>query len=218
MNEDLPLRVDFEDGAAAIADEEIAFRVESRASSDAHTFDIVGEFARGIDAIDVAFSARGDEEVAVGIEGEAGGIENSGDEWSGAAIGADADDGDWRLLAARAGDGGVDHAGAADGGTGDGVQAVVKLAGDAEAGGVGGAGGRADFNEPGGGLGGNAKGQTRGPAMSTWAGWSSTSDGGHAEAVGAQIGAYQLDFAQRQSGGGHDVVDARRPGARMGAG
>src|ERR1700722_3010490 len=101
MNKDLALAIDFEDGAAAIADEEIALGVECCAGCHTHTFDVLREFAGRIDTVDVAFSARGDEQVALGIEGEAGGVEDSGDEWSGAAVGADADDGDGRLLATR---------------------------------------------------------------------------------------------------------------------
>ena len=142
----------------------------------------------------------------------------SGDERSGAAVGADAHDGDGRLLAARAGDGGVDHAGAADGGAGDGVQAVVELARDAQGRGIGGAGRGAHFNQAGGGFAGNAKGQARGPAHQDVGRLAVDIDGGQAEAVRAEIDADQLDFAQRQSGGGHNVVDARAAAAVAGAG
>ena len=46
VDEDLPLGIDLEDGAAAVADEEIALGVEGRAGGDAHAFDIDGELAR----------------------------------------------------------------------------------------------------------------------------------------------------------------------------
>jgi hypothetical protein len=109
---------------------------KGRAGGDAHAFGVDGGLAGGVDAVDVALGAGGDEEVAVGIEGQAGGVEDAGDEGGSAAVGADADDGDGGLLAARAGDGGVDHAGAADGGAGDGMQALGELAGDAEGAGL----------------------------------------------------------------------------------
>jgi hypothetical protein len=50
VNEDLALAIDFEDGAAAISDEQIAFGVECSTGGNTHAFDILGEFARGIDA------------------------------------------------------------------------------------------------------------------------------------------------------------------------
>jgi hypothetical protein len=184
VDEDLALGIDLEDGAAAVADEEIAVGVKGRAGGDAHAFGVDGGLAGGVDAVDVALGARGDEEVAVGIEGQAGGVEDAGDEGSGAAVGADAHDGDGRLLAARAGDGGVDHAGAADGGAGDGMQAVGELAGDAQGGRVAGAGGVADFNEPGGSLLGTRKTRRVGRLMRTWAGWPSTSTAGKPKPLG----------------------------------
>ena len=88
----------------------------------------------------------------------------SGDERRGAAVDADAHHGDGRLLAARAGDGGVDHAGAADDGAGDRVQAVVELARDAHGAGIGGAGRGAHFNQA---RGGRSRGRERPGA---WAG------------------------------------------------
>src|SRR3569833_991310 len=40
VNEDLAVAVDFEDGSTAIADEEIALRIEDSASGDAHAFGV----------------------------------------------------------------------------------------------------------------------------------------------------------------------------------
>ena len=78
-----------------------------------------------------------------------------------AAAGADAHHGNRRLLAALAGDRGVDHARAADGGAGDGMQSVRKLARDAQRNRVAGAGGIAHLDQAGGGFVGNSKGQPR---------------------------------------------------------
>src|ERR1035438_3598404 len=76
VDEDLALGIDFEDGAAAVADEEVALGVESCACCHAHALDVYGGLARCVYAVDVALSAGGDEEVAVGVEGQAGGVED----------------------------------------------------------------------------------------------------------------------------------------------
>ncbi len=104
-----------------------------------------------------------------------------------AAVGADAHDGDGRLLAARAGDGGVDHAGAADGGAGDGVQAVVELAGDANISGVGRTGRAADLNEAARGIAGDAEGEARGPAHEHVCRLAIDDDDGRAKAIRAEM-------------------------------
>ena len=114
------------------------------------------------------------------------------------------------MLAARAGDGGIDHAGAADGGAGDGMEAVIELAGDAEGSGVGGAGGRADFNEAGGGLRGDAKGETRGTAHEDVGRLAVDERRRAGRSRWGREDAGQLDFAAGQSGGREDVVDARQ--------
>ena len=141
VDEDLALGIDFEDGAAAVADKEVALGVEGRAGSHAHALGVNGELAGGVDAIDIALGARGDKEISLGIEGQAGGVQDAGDKRRAAAVGANANHRDRGLLAAGAGDGGVDHAGAADGRAGDRMQAVGKLAGHAQGHGVGDAGG-----------------------------------------------------------------------------
>src|SRR5512135_1048955 len=132
MDEDLALGVDFEDGAAAVTDEEIAFRVKDATCGDAHAFGVERRLASTVDAVNIALSARGDIELSIGAEGEAGSIEQASCEGSATAVGADAHYGDRCLLATRAGDGGVDHAGAADGGTGNGMQTVREEMCDAQ--------------------------------------------------------------------------------------
>ena len=66
--------------------------------------------------------------------------------------------------------------------------------------------------------GGDAKGEARGAAHEDVGRMVVDEDRGRAEAVGAEIGAGQLDFAEGQRGGGDDVVDAgiRRPCERIG--
>src|SRR5579863_12116 len=161
MNKNLALRIDLEDGAAAVAYEKIACWVECCAGGYTHAFHILRELSGRIDAIDVSLGSRSNEEIAVGIEGQARGVQNSGDEGSGAAIGRDSDDGNGCLLAARAGDGGIHHAGTADRGTGDWMKAVIELAGDSDGRGICCAGGRANFNESGGSLSGYSKDEAR---------------------------------------------------------
>jgi hypothetical protein len=88
------------------------------------------------------------------------------------------------------------------------MKAVAELAGDAEGRGVAGAGGAADFDEAGGGLLGDAKSKARGPAHEDMGGVAVNEDGWGTEGEGAEMRADELDFAMRQSGGGHDVVNA----------
>src|SRR5215472_5745061 len=149
VDEDFAVWIDLEDGAAAVADEEVSIAVECGACGDTHSFGVDGELACGIDAVDVALGARGDEEVAVGVEGEPGGVENAFDVGSASAVRADADYGDGGGLAALAGDGGVDHSRGAHRGTGDRVQSGVELAGDAKRSGIARPGDRADFHHSG---------------------------------------------------------------------
>jgi hypothetical protein len=71
---------DLEDGAGAVADEEVAVAIEGDAGGDAHAFGVGGDGALGRDAVDGALGARAGVEVAVGVEGEAGGVEQLADE------------------------------------------------------------------------------------------------------------------------------------------
>ena len=209
MDEDLALRIDFEDGAAAVADEEVALGVEGRAGGHAHALGVEGGLAGVVDAVDVALGARGDEEVALGIEGQAGGVEDAGDEGRAAAVGADAHHRYGGLLAARAGDGGVDHAGAADRRAGDRMQAVRELMSNAQRHGVADAGGVAEFDQAGGGVRGDAEGQASGPAHQHLSRLAAKQNRGRSGGGWTEMSADQLHFAERQRGSGIDGVDAR---------
>ena len=92
------------------------------------------------------------------------------------------------------------------------MQALEELAGDAQGSGVAGAGWVANLDEAGGGLIGNAEGQRAGAAHQQVGGVAVDQNGGQGRANGAEIRAGQLDLASGQSGGGHNVVDARRAG------
>ena len=210
VHKDLPLRIDLEDGAAAVAHKQIALGVEGGAGGHAHAFGIDREVARRVHAVHIALGAGGHKQVAVGIEGQTGGIQNAGDKGGAAAIGAHAHHGDRRLLAARAGDGGVDHAGTADSGAGHRVQAVVELAGNAQRRGIGRACGGAHFNQACGGLRGHAESQARGPAHQHMRRFAVHEHGGHAEAVRTEKDARQLHFA-------HGAKPRREPRRRRGA-
>jgi hypothetical protein len=90
------------------------------------------------------------------------------------------------------------------------VEAVIELAGDAEGGGVGGTGGSANFNEPGGSLKGNAKNEARRTAHENVGRLIVDGNRGQAEAVWAERDSDQLDFAIGQRGGRENLVDARQ--------
>ena len=213
MDENLALDVDLEDGAAPVADEEIAFAVESAAGSHAHAFSVNSKLTTGIDAIDDTFSARSNKQIPFRVEGEACGVKDAGDEGRTASVGADAHDGDRGLLAASAGDGGIDHSGTAYGGAGDGMKAVVELARDADVCSVCGAGWAADFYEAARGVAGDAKGETCGAAHENVGRFAIDKHRRRTEAVGPEKNAGQFDFAEGKYGGRGDVVDARKRGS-----
>ena len=180
--------------------------VEGCAGGHAHALGVDGEFAGVVDAVDVALGAGGDEEVAVGGEGQAGGVEDAGDEGGSAAVGADADDGDGCLLAAGAGDGGVDHAGAADGGAGDGVQAVGELAGHAEGAVLLAPEGLRTSMRPVEACSGTRKARRVGRLMRTWAGLAVDQDGGRDRRPRGPRWAPSSSISPSgQRGGGDDV-------------
>jgi len=191
---------DFEDGAGAVADVEVAFGVEDAAGGGSEAFGVGGGFAAGVDAVDGSVGARGDVEVAGRVEGEACGVENAGDEGGADAVGADADDGDGGLFAAGPGDGGEDHAGAGDNGAGDGMESVREEAGDAELCCVAGAFGSTDFGEAFGGVGGDAEFEAGGAAHEQMSAESVDVDGGQGETVRAEMAAEELDFTVGKRG------------------
>src|SRR5271155_4286483 len=71
---------DFENRAAAIADVEAAAFVERKAGGDAHALDPLHCAAVGRDAVHGAVVSAGNEEIAVTIDGQAGGVHHFGDE------------------------------------------------------------------------------------------------------------------------------------------
>src|SRR6202522_117842 len=79
-DENFAVRSDFENRAAAIADVEAAALVERQAGSDAHALDPLHCAAVGRDAVHGAVVAAGNEEIAVTIDGQAGGVHHLGDE------------------------------------------------------------------------------------------------------------------------------------------
>ena len=88
------------------------------------------------------------------------------------------------------------------------MQAVGQLACHAQRHGVAGAAGTADFNQAGGGQFRDEEGQAGWPAHQYMGGLAVDQHGGRTEAVRAEIGADEFDFAQGERGGGHDDVDA----------
>ena len=110
--------------------------VEGDAGGDAHAFGVSGDRALGGDAVDGAFGAGTGVEVAVGAEGEAGGVEQIADERADLEVALDLKDGDGNGLAAGSGDGGVDVAVRVDCGVGYGVEIFGHGNGDAEVEGV----------------------------------------------------------------------------------
>src|SRR5690349_21193638 len=70
----LPLAADLEDGAAAIADVEIAVRIEDDASGHAHAFHINCAVARRRHAVDVPLLAAGNVEHVVVVDGHSAGV------------------------------------------------------------------------------------------------------------------------------------------------
>ena len=114
--------VDLEDGAGAVADEEVAVAVEGDAGGDAHAFGVGGDGSLGGDAVDGAFGAGAGVEVALGVEGEAGGVEQVADEGCDLEVALDFEDGDgdWPGRGSRRG--GEDVAVGVDGGVGYGVE------------------------------------------------------------------------------------------------
>ena len=185
--------------------------VEYRAGGHAHALGIDREFAGRIHAVHRPLRARGHKEIAIGIESQAGGVEDAGDKGGAAPVRADADHRDRRGLAALAGDGGVDHARAAHGRAGDGVQAgrSARAPRAAE---------RRCWRRAGCALPPcrlrpvRARGKPGArPAHDHVRRGAIHQHRGRAEAVRAQVAAGQLHFAQRQRGG----RDARRQcGAR----
>src|SRR6266568_5971888 len=84
---DFALRIYLEDGAAAVADEKIAFRIKHCASGNPHSFGIECRLARSIDAVNIPLSARSHEEIPIRTERQSCRIQNPCHEWCTAPIG-----------------------------------------------------------------------------------------------------------------------------------
>src|ERR1700683_5593357 len=113
---------DFENRAAAIADVEAAALVERQAGSDAHALDPLHCAAVGRDAMHGAVVAAGNEEIAVIVDGQPGGVHHFGDEGFYYVAGSDFVKRDGNFLAALAAEGDVDVSFRVHGRTGDGMQ------------------------------------------------------------------------------------------------
>src|ERR1700691_1084503 len=118
---------DFENRAAAIADVEAAAFVERKAGGDAHAFDPLHCAAVGRDAMHGAVVAAGNEEIAVAINREAGGVHHFGDEGFYYVARGDFVKRDGNFLSALAAEGDVDIAFRVYRRTGDGMQIVGNL-------------------------------------------------------------------------------------------
>jgi hypothetical protein len=87
------------------------------------------------------------------------------------------------------------------------MKSVREQVGDAERYGVAGSRRVADFNQAGGRFGWDGEGEARGAAHCDLGRNFVDEDGRRTEAVGAEMGAVELDFTKGKSGGGEDVVD-----------
>src|ERR1700754_3095102 len=112
----------FEDGAGAVTDEEVAVAIESDTCRDAHALGVGGDGTLRGDAVDGAFGARADVEVTVGTKREPGGVENLPDERANLKIALNLEDGDGDGLTTCSGDGSVDVSIGVDGWIGNGVE------------------------------------------------------------------------------------------------
>ncbi len=132
--EDESLRIarDLEDGAAAIADVEIAAGVEGDGGGDSHAFCINGSGAFWRDAMNGALVAGGDVQITVGVERKSGSVDQAGEKDAHFAVGANFEDRDGCLLTALAGEGDEDVARVVDGGIGDGVDILSEQPGNVD--------------------------------------------------------------------------------------
>src|ERR1700678_11822 len=201
---------DLENRPIAVADEEVAVGVEGRSGGHDHAFGVDGGLTARVDAVDGALGARSDEEIAFGIECEARRVEDSADEGSSYAIGADAHDRNRRLLAALTGDGGEGHSGTAYDRAGHRMQAVGKLTGDVQRNCVAGAIGGANFDQAGGGLLRHAEAQLRVAAHEHMCGDAINQRHRRGGQTGAEVDAAHLHVAAGQGRCGNDAFDHGR--------
>ena len=79
-DKNLPVGADLENGAAAVADKEVALGIEGDSGGDAHAFHPKLRAAVGGDAMNGAVIAAGDVEHAGRVQSQPGGIHEFGDE------------------------------------------------------------------------------------------------------------------------------------------
>src|SRR5262249_32935794 len=123
-DEDLALRADLGDRAAAIADVHVALVVEGETGSDTHAFDPNRDCAVRSGLVHDAVEAAGDVQHAIPIEGQAARVHQIVDEGLDVVIQIDLVDRDGHFLAARSAEGGKNIAEGVDGGVRHRVQAV----------------------------------------------------------------------------------------------
>src|SRR5207302_4630565 len=114
------------------ADKQVPVAVEGDAGGDAHALGVGGDGALGRDAVDGAFGAGAGVEVAIGVEGEAGGVEDVADERAHLEVALNLKDGDGDRLTALARDGRVHVAVGVHCGVGDGMKIFRHGNGDAK--------------------------------------------------------------------------------------
>ncbi len=126
-DENLAVRADLENRAAAISDEKIADGVERDARSDAHAFHPELRTAVGRDAMDGSIVAAGNVQVALAVQSQAGGIHEFGDERFYCVIRRDFIERDRHFLPAMAAVGDVNVAFDVHRGIGHGMKIVGNL-------------------------------------------------------------------------------------------
>src|SRR3954471_21002889 len=109
-DERLPLAVDLEDGAAAIADVEIFVLVERKSGSNTHALDIGGHVPVRRDFINRTLVTRGDVHLSSAVECDRGCVHQISEKGSSRIVRADLVHGHGNLLSAWAGKSGEDVA------------------------------------------------------------------------------------------------------------
>jgi hypothetical protein len=200
---------DFEDGAGAVADEEVALAIEGDAGGDAHPLGVGGDGACGGDAVDGALGAGAGVEIAVGTEGEGRDVHDVASEGGDLEVAGDAEDGDGGLLAAGAGDHGEEIPVGVDGGVGDHVEVFDHGNADVGVEGIAGVAVAAEDEVRRDGAGGNAD-ERAGGASEIEVGGSFAEEG--LRMLGAVVGvedvrADDLKAAAGNGGGGEEAVE-----------
>ena len=129
-DEGLPIAGDLEDGAAAVAHVEVLAGVESYAGGHAHAFGVNGGRSLRRDTMHGSLVPRGNIQVAVGVQGQGGCIDETGEQHMHLAVWVDLENGNRGLLAARTREGDEDLALVIDGGAGDRVDVLGQQPGD----------------------------------------------------------------------------------------